>query len=71
VADNRLDNKLAKFLRAKLGDLSYLQFSDKMGLTASSLHRIERDMQSVTPGALEKICERLNCQVTDIFGFPV
>jgi DNA-binding Xre family transcriptional regulator len=69
VADNRLDIKLAKFLRAKRGDLSYLQFSDKMGLTASSLYRIERGKQSVTLGTLEKICERLNCQVSEIFGF--
>jgi len=68
MANNQLDRKLAKFLREKRGELTFQQFSDKMGLPGSTLHRLERFEQSVTLGKLEEICDRLKCSITDIFG---
>ena len=68
MANNRLDRKLAKFLQVQRGDLTFQQFSDKMGLPASTLHRIEQGKQSVTLGTLEYICGRLKCKVSDIFA---
>ncbi len=67
MANNRLDRKLAKFLRVQRGGQTFQQFSDKMGLPASTLHRIEQGKQSVTLGTLEYICTRLKCKVSDIF----
>ena len=68
MASNQLDCKLAKFLRVKRGDLTYQQFSIKMGLPASTLHRLETCDQSATLGKLEYICKRLKCSIADIFG---
>ena len=67
MATNRLDRKLARFMRLNRGDQTFQQFSDKMGLPASTLHRIEQGKQSVTLGTLEYICGRLKCTLTDIF----
>lgn len=68
MASNQLDRKLAKFLREKRGDLTFQRFSVKMGLPASTLHRLETCDQSATLGKLEEICKRLNCSIVDIFG---
>jgi len=67
MANNRFDRKLAKYLRVQRGDLTFQQFSDKMGLTVSQLHRIEQGEQSVRLGTLEHICRQLKCKVSDIF----
>ncbi len=68
MANSRLDNKFAKFMRVKRGDMTFQQFSDKIGLPPSTLHRLEKCQQSVTLATLEKICKQLKCSVVDIFG---
>ena len=68
MAKSQLDNKFAKFMRVKRGDMTFQQFSDKIGLPPSTLHRLEKCLQSVTLGTLEKICKQLKCSVVDIFG---
>jgi len=63
----RLAKRLGAFLRRKRGDLTYQQFSRKMGISDSTLHRMELGEQNVTLKTLEQICARLKCDVVDLF----
>ena len=62
-----LQQQLGRFLRVKRGDMTYPEFSRKMGLAGSSLHRMEMGTQNVTLKTLEQIMKRLNCTMADIF----
>ncbi len=64
----RLAKQLGAFLRKKRGDLTYQQFSRKMGISDSTLHRLELGEQNVTLKTLEQICERLKCSISELFG---
>ena len=65
---DRFAKQLAKFLREKRGDLTFQQFSKKVGLSDSTLHRMEMAEQNVTLKTLEQICDRLKCKISDVFG---
>lgn len=67
---NTLEKKLAAFLRKKRGDETFAAFSKKLGITASTLFRIENCEQSITLGRLQQIMDRLKCSLSDIFGEP-
>jgi transcriptional regulator with XRE-family HTH domain len=62
-----LDNQLAVFLRKRRGQITYAAFARKLGMTPSSLFRIENGQQSVTLKTLEQIMGRLKCSWPDIF----
>ncbi len=64
----KLAQQLATFLRKKRGDLTYREFSRKMGISDSTLHRMEMAEQNVTLKTLEHITQRLKCKVSDIFS---
>jgi transcriptional regulator with XRE-family HTH domain len=64
----RLAKQLGAFLRKRRGDLTYAQFARKVGLSDSTLHRLELGEQNVTLKTLEQIVERLKCSVSDVFG---
>jgi DNA-binding Xre family transcriptional regulator len=64
----RLAKQLGAFLRKQRGDLTYMQFSRKVGISDSTLHRLELGEQNVTLKTLEQICDRLRCKVSDLFG---
>jgi DNA-binding Xre family transcriptional regulator len=64
---DRLAKQLAAFLRKTRGDLTFQQFSRKVGISDSTLHRMELAEQNVTLKTLEQICDRLKCKVSDIF----
>jgi DNA-binding Xre family transcriptional regulator len=66
VAD-RLALQLGSFLRQKRGDLTLDQFAKKLGISDSTLHRMELGQQNVTLKTLEQITKRLKCSVADIF----
>ena len=59
VVAQRLAKQLGSFLRTKRGNLTYQQFSCKMGLSDSTLHRLELGEQNVTLKTLDQICGRL------------
>lgn len=63
----RLAKQLAAFLRKRRGDLTYVQFARKTGLSDSTLQRLEMGEQNVTLKTLEQIVVRLKCSVSDIF----
>ena len=63
-----LDKKLAKFIRAQRGEMTFAQFSKKIGLPPSTIFRLENGEQSITLGRLQLIMDRLKCTLTDVFG---
>ena len=65
---DRFAKQLAKFLKKKRGDLTFQQFSKKVGISDSTLHRMEMAEQNVTLKTLEQICNRLKCKISDVFG---
>jgi transcriptional regulator with XRE-family HTH domain len=62
-----LDNQLAIFLRKRRGEITYAAFARKLGITPSSLFRLENCQQSITLKTLEQIMDRLKCSWSDIF----
>jgi len=68
VANKRLAKQLGQWLRKQRGDLTFMQFARKTGLSDSTLHRLELGEQNVTLDTLEQICDRLKCSIADIFG---
>jgi DNA-binding Xre family transcriptional regulator len=48
-------------------NLTYAQFARKVGLSDSTLYRMEMGEQNVTLKTLEQICDRLKCRVSDLF----
>jgi DNA-binding Xre family transcriptional regulator len=63
-----LDRLFAEFLRKQRGDLPYAAFARKLGITASSLFRLENCQQSTTLKTLQQICKRLKVKPQDIFS---
>jgi DNA-binding Xre family transcriptional regulator len=39
-----------------------------MGISDSTLHRMEMGEQNVTLKTLEQICDRLKCKISELFG---
>jgi transcriptional regulator with XRE-family HTH domain len=62
-----LDKQFGRFLRQQRADASYAQFARKLGISPSTLYRLENAEQSVTLGKLEDIVKRLNARVRDVF----
>lgn len=54
-------------LRERLGDMTFAQFSRKLGFPPSTLHRLEQSVQSITLRGLQQILRRLKCDLHDIF----
>jgi len=63
----RLAKQLGNFLRQKRGNLTYQQFSRKIGISSSTLHRLEMGEQNITLKTLEQLCSRFICKVSDLF----
>jgi transcriptional regulator with XRE-family HTH domain len=63
----RLRKQLAEFMKRKRGDQTFQQFGRKIGLSDSTLQRIEMMEQNVTIDTIQHILDRLRCKVSDIF----
>ncbi len=62
-----MQKQLGKFLRRKRGEMTYPVFARKLGISSSSLHRMELGEQNVTIKTLEHLLKRLKCTVSDVF----
>jgi transcriptional regulator with XRE-family HTH domain len=62
-----LDRQLAKFLRKRRGSLSYAEFARKVGLSHTTLHRLERGEHRLTLSKLETVLTKLKVSMKDIF----
>ena len=63
-----LERQLGEFLRERRGEMTYAEFSRRLGLPPSTLYRLERGDQSITLCGLQQIMKRLRCTLSDIFG---
>lgn len=59
--------QLGRFLRQKRGDLSLPAYARKLGISASSLHRMEMGEQNVTLKTLEQLLKRLKWRLNEVF----
>jgi transcriptional regulator with XRE-family HTH domain len=62
-----LDRQLAKFLKERRGQLSYADFSKRVGVSYTTLHRVERGEHHLTLNKLEIILNRLKLKLKDVF----
>jgi transcriptional regulator with XRE-family HTH domain len=62
-----LQVRLGRFLRHRRGDLSLPAFARKLGISSSSLHRMEMGEQNVTLKTLELLLARMKTDVTAVF----
>jgi len=62
-----LDAQLAKYLRKARGELSYAQFEKRVGLSHTTLHRLERGELHLTLNKLEVVMTKLKIKLSDIF----
>lgn len=58
---------MAIFLRQKRGQQTYAAFGQKLGISGSTLHRLENGDQSITVQKLDQILSRLKCTIADVF----
>jgi len=64
----RFRKQLADYLRQRRGDMTYAQFARKVGLSSSTLQRLEMGEQNITIDTLEALVRRLKCRVTDVLS---
>ena len=62
-----LQQRLGRFLRQRRGNLTLPAYARKLGISSSSLHRMEMGEQNVTLKTLEQLLKRLNCRIVDVF----
>jgi DNA-binding Xre family transcriptional regulator len=62
-----MQTRLGRFLRNRRGQLSLPAFARKLGISSSSLHRMEMGEQNVTLKTLEHLLKRLKCNVNEVF----
>ena len=61
------DRQLARYLRKARGSLSYADFAKKVGVSHTTLHRIERGEHHITLDKLETILVKLKATLKDVF----
>ena len=62
-----LATRLARRLRELRGDTPQVHFARKLGISKSSLNRMELGDQNVSLRSLETLCTRLRCDIADLF----
>jgi DNA-binding Xre family transcriptional regulator len=63
----RLRQQLSSYLRKRRGAQTYAEFSKEVGISTSTLQRLEVGTQNITIDTLEHIAHRLKCRIGDIF----
>lgn len=61
------DKQLAIFVRKKRGELSYVKFAQKVGLSDETLRRVETLEQHLSLDKLETLVTKLHLRLKDIF----
>lgn len=65
-----LQKQLGQYLRKRRGEMTLPAFARKIGVSSSSLHRMEMGDQNPTLTTLERLVKRLKCNVADVFNNP-
>lgn len=69
MSSSPYDRKVAEFLRERRGERTYREFAPILGITRSTLHRLENVEQSITLEKLHKLAKRMRTSVPEILGF--
>jgi DNA-binding XRE family transcriptional regulator len=67
LVKRNLDREFALFIRKTRAGLSYAEFAKKVGVSHTTLHRIERGEHHITLNKLETILGRLKLSLKDVF----
>jgi DNA-binding XRE family transcriptional regulator len=70
VPPESLDQKFSRFVRLQRGTQTFAQFARKLGVSESTLHRIENGHGSSTLRLVQQILRALRCDYEDAFGDP-
>ena len=62
-----LDEQLAKYLRKTRGEMSYVQFAKKTGISHTMLYLLEMRERHITLNKLETVMRKLKIKLSDIF----
>ena len=65
-----LQQRLGKYLRKRRGELTYEQFARKVGISKSTLQRMELGQQNVTLVTLGHLLKQLKCSAGEVFDGP-
>ena len=63
-----MQKQLGQYLRKKRGEMTLPAFARKLGISSSSLHRMEMGEQNVTLTTLERLLKRLKRNTSDVFN---
>ena len=63
-----MQKQLGQYLRERRGEMTLPAFARKLGISSSSLHRMEMGEQNVTLTTLERLLKRLKCNAADVFN---
>lgn len=63
-----LARRLARRVRELRGELSQVDFAEKIGVSGATISRLEDASQNVSIATLEKLCRSLRCDVADLFS---
>ncbi len=63
-----MQKQLGLFLRKRRGEMTLPAYARKLGISSSSLHRMEMGEQNVTLTTLERLLKRLKCNPADVFN---
>jgi DNA-binding Xre family transcriptional regulator len=61
-----MQKQLGQFLRNRRGEMTLPAYARKLGISSSSLHRMEMGAQNVTLTTLERLLKRLKCNAVDV-----
>jgi DNA-binding Xre family transcriptional regulator len=65
-----MQKQLGQYLRKQRGKMTLTAHARKLGISSSSLHRMEMGEQNVTLKTLELLLKRLKCSAADVFNKP-
>ncbi|MBI1850189.1 MAG: helix-turn-helix transcriptional regulator [Planctomycetes bacterium] len=68
MGQQNLAKRLAKKLRELRGEVPQYRFAKRLGISKSSLNRMEIGEQNVSLKTIEKICQKLKIDITDLFA---
>ncbi len=66
-----LDKQFATFIRKQRGEMPYRDFARKLGISKSSLARLEMGEESITLKRLNQVLNRLKCHSYRLYGSDI
>jgi len=63
----KLRSQLGVFLKQKRGELTFAQFSRRIGVSKSTLQRLEQGEQNITVDMLEHLLSKFSAGMSEVF----